>query len=364
VNYIYETREFDRSFIKEGKSEKNYLRSVEVNDASGYIKMNAWNDNIADIETMREGDIVKITHCSAKFSNYTERVELHTSDQTRIFKNPDDITEELLSQLRSTEITTFAQIQQLRYPLNIKIKIKVINIGEETTFGKQSNLMLKIKVIDENGVPGSLVAWNDDIEKIVELKLGDIIILQYVKYQYSKQYGHSLTFQSISKFDYITDFKEPINDQSSNKPIEVELGQIDHYKNVRKEMRVKGKIYEIFPAIDRYNLCRVCQLIINEHNNCKIHETTEYMSIATIIRLIDDGEGELLLRIFGSVADEFLHLSESVDFKELRLKEIQEHFRETYSNLAIECTIRILRSDRSIAEAYAEQIKFLDPSTD
>jgi hypothetical protein len=361
------------------------VQSIDVMDNTGYFRINIWG-NVDVLGELKENDIVKITHCNAKYSKnskYSKSLELNSTVKSRIDVIAEDVNHndgstnnvdsdntarnELNHNIKAL-FTTFDELEQMRYPFNVHIKLKVIKIGEERIIEKKSKSLLKIQVIDENGVLGELIAWDENIKEIEILDKDDLIELKNVKYEKS-EYGRILTYQSNnSSFNKIDDFNYVT--QPSDYSITIEVDEIDEYKSTKQDFWIKGRIFEVFPQIMSYYTCGLCRKIVaygQDSQECDHPENVieEHVSIFVIIKDFKRKESSnqiksILLHIFGNQVPNFIEPYSIEYLKELKLREAQTFFRENYNDKPIKCKVRIMNSDRKILEVYVKQMEPID----
>jgi replication factor A1 len=80
VSRVYEVREFGTN-DRRGK-----VGSVQLGDASGSIRLVFWNDQADTINTLKEGDVLKIS--SPMVKDNLGRKELHINTMTKVVVNP------------------------------------------------------------------------------------------------------------------------------------------------------------------------------------------------------------------------------------------------------------------------------------
>jgi ssDNA-binding replication factor A large subunit len=161
-----------QNFIK-GNGEKSVVKKLLLADETGVIQCLAWSEKALTLQEAGElqGKIIKIFHAYTREGLKTN-VELHLGVKSSIIISPLDVDEKKLP-----EVTEFInKISEIKNLVKANI-IGVVNSPPKTsTFKCESSIgkVLRVKLSDSTG-EATLVAWNEQAEKIKDAKIGDVI---------------------------------------------------------------------------------------------------------------------------------------------------------------------------------------------
>jgi len=172
IKDIYNVNSFNKS-----NGEIGYVGAFLLHDKTGDIRIVLWDNQVSIFkdERFERNEIVKILNGTAKNGRYGE-VEIHVGGYSKINLAPEDVD--------------YKKFPKIKDQL---VKIQDINedLGSISTEGKVMNLFPVKDFIRKNGQNGRVSSiilrdstgkvritfWNEDIEKIGNVEVGDFILL-------------------------------------------------------------------------------------------------------------------------------------------------------------------------------------------
>jgi len=171
-----------KKFIKKDGSEGTLLK-FQLVDYTGIINCNIWNPVKELIQEFSnyEGKGIQVLHAYTK-SGFLEKIELHIGEKASINFSPKEKIKKLIPSYESL----FSQIQELNEAQNI-VNIKCIiksspQISFFTRDGRDGKV-LKALITNQTSdrANATLVAWNEQVEYLREIVIGDTLQLLNVK---------------------------------------------------------------------------------------------------------------------------------------------------------------------------------------
>ena len=311
---IYDLREFE----KEGR--KNSVQSLLLQDLTGSIRVTIWGDLTKEIQNRQFGDLIKINNCRSKFNDFSNSVEINTSNTSQIELNPSEGKNILDKEPIKISFSDIIK-QQIGVSIDLKIirkfDVRTVNVNNE------SKEVVNFSVIDKNGEKGKIAAWGDEVSKLSELEEEDAISVSNVRIKpATNEYGPEATisrFTSIQKIDS-SNFAPIIQTanqlQKSDYYHKATLDQISENANVR----VQGTIVKVFKPVI-YDGCNQCsrKVVVDEINEklgtCLDHGEVNVEPKLIITLVLDDTTDTCSIKFFTEAAEKLLNMS-AADAKE------------------------------------------------
>lgn len=324
VATIFDEKSFTTENGRDGR-----VRNAVLVDESGSIRVTFWNDDVDTIQEAKEGDVIKILHGYVK-EGYRGGVEYQVGRRSEIHINPKgsklgklDLSQKHYPGGGGTEPQGLKQIADLTTGMwDVDIEGKVVTIYDTTNFttkdgrdGRVRNVILA----DESGKT-RVTFWNDDVDRLEEVKEGDIIKLLHgyakegfrggVEYQVGKNSeihinpkGSKLTKLDVSQ----------ISLQPMARASRVLIGDIgDSMEATSVEIcGIVVNLNQTAPPI--YQACPSCNKKLEETDNgyvcksCGKVDKPEPRMLYTIT--VDDGSGSIRVTLFGKVGEELLQMT-------------------------------------------------------
>ncbi|MBS7655249.1 hypothetical protein KEJ50_01935 [Candidatus Bathyarchaeota archaeon] len=153
--------------------EKSVVKRFLLADETGVIPCLAWGDKALNLQKTGElqGKIIKILHGYTREGLKTS-VELHLGVKSLIIVSPDNVSDKSFP-----EVSQFInKISEAKNLTRVNIIGLVISQPKTSTFQYETSTgkVLRVKISDSTG-EAFLIAWNEQAEKIKDVKIGDLI---------------------------------------------------------------------------------------------------------------------------------------------------------------------------------------------
>lgn len=243
VSKLYDTITFTRSDESTGR-----VRSMELEDDTGRIKVTFWNDDTR-LE-LKKGDIIKITGGNIEFDEYSgTNYRVNTNWNTKIIINPpleDQVKKMLLEcgkYLKPYKIGELSTIEDEGEEVDIIGRL--VNISEPNQFHRDDGsvgLVRSAEIADDSGAI-RVSFWDEKAES--NLNMGDAVKIENARTRMGI-YNVELSVGKTARL--IKPNVEEIENLPSINEIEDKLYEsksIDELKEGDKDLRVFGRIIEL-----------------------------------------------------------------------------------------------------------------------
>ncbi|MHA1391251.1 MAG: DUF2240 family protein [Promethearchaeota archaeon] len=168
---------FNLNSFNKSNGEVGYVGAFKLNDNTGDIRIVLWDDqvNVFKDERFEKNEIVKILNGNAKQGRYGG-IEIHIGRFSKIIVAPEDVDYKKYPKIKEE----FKLINEINEKLgSISIEGKVMNrspVREFTRKDGQNGRVSSLTVRDSSGKI-RISFWNEDIDKIENIEIGDFISL-------------------------------------------------------------------------------------------------------------------------------------------------------------------------------------------
>ena len=168
---------FNLNSFNKSNGEVGYVGAFKLNDNTGDIRIVLWDDqvNVFKDERFEKNKIVKILNGNAKQGRYGG-IEIHIGRFSKIILAPEDVDYKKYPQIKEE----FKLINEINEKLgSISIEGKVMNRSPVRDFIRkdgQNGRVSSLTVRDSSGKT-RISFWNEDINKIENIEIGDFISL-------------------------------------------------------------------------------------------------------------------------------------------------------------------------------------------
>ena len=208
---------FNLNSFKKSNGEVGYVGAFKLHDNTGDIRIVLWDDqvNVFKDERFEKNEIVKILNGNAKQGRYGG-IEIHIGRFSKIILAPEDVDYKKYPKIKEE----FKLINEINENLgSISIEGKVMNrspVREFTRKDGQNGKVCSLTVRDSSGKT-RISFWNDDIDKIEKIDIGDFISLSSLNPRKSNFTEgqidlHATSWTQITKKDKVIKFKTQIID--------------------------------------------------------------------------------------------------------------------------------------------------------
>ena len=324
VATLYDEKAFTTKDGRDGR-----VRNVLLADESGAIRVTFWNDDVDKIKEIKEGDVIKILHGYVK-EGFRGGVEFQVGRKAEIQINPKgsklkklDVSQATIPSGGSSESLGLKEMSDLTTGMwDVDIEGKVVTLYDENTFttkdGKDGRVR-NVLLADESGAI-RVTFWNDDVDKIKEIKEGDVIkILHgYVKEGYRGgvefQVGRKAEIQVNPKGSKLKKLDvSQVSLQPMIKASRVLIGDIvDNTEGTSVE--ICGIVVNLSQTTSPiYQACPSCSKKLEETDDgyvCKSCGKIDKPEPRMLYKItVDDGSGSIRVTLFGKVGEELLQMT-------------------------------------------------------
>lgn len=328
-----------RTFQKDGGEGR--VQNIVIADKTSKVRVTFWGDDIDKIAEVKEGDVIKILHGYVK-KGFRGGVDFQVGNRAEVISNPKGSK---LKQLDLSKITedasgTIAEsigmtnISDLSLEMkDVDIEGKVVTVYDIKTFPRKDGSgegQLRNVIIADQTRKIRVTFWGDDVDKIKDIKEGDVIkILHgYVK----EGFRGGLEYQVGSMAEIVLnpkdsdlkqlDLSDVAFETATTKVPRVLIGEIND-ELVGKTVEICGIIVDISQNKVYYDACPTCNKKVefaNDQYICKSHGVVEDVEPRILYKItIDDGSGSIRVSMFGEDGEELLGMT-AQRAKELTIK--------------------------------------------
>jgi len=208
---------FNLNSFKKSNGEVGYVGAFKLHDNTGDIRIVLWDDqvNVFKDERFEKNEIVKILNGNAKQGRYGG-IEIHIGRFSKIVLAPEDVDYKKYPKIKEE----FKLINEINENLgSISIEGKVMNrspVREFTRKDGQNGKVCSLTVRDSSGKT-RISFWNDDIDKIEKIDIGDFISLSSLNPRKSNFTEgqidlHATSWTQITKKDKVVKFNSQVID--------------------------------------------------------------------------------------------------------------------------------------------------------
>jgi replication factor A1 len=319
------TKEFTR---KDG--ELGRLRSMNLLDSTGSIRLTFWNDDIEKINNLKIDDVISVSNLNPKLNTLDSKsIDLNANRSSVVKK----LTKTL--QIKVDMITNINMLQSHKGIASFKGKVtSVDNLKTiESKSGEQISLLGFIVSDETDWIRVTL--WAETAEDYSDkLSINQGLLLKNVMVRYNN-------FSQRNEISIIKDTILELIEIEIENPKTMDIGRTPqgtlfsgNYKkidliNASEVVEIKGFIVRDLNNITIYEACKKCSKKA-ENCNCDTKEETEFRMILNLI--IDDGRGTIRTTFIGEKAekllgvktDKLVQIKETPDFEKFLEKKSSE----------------------------------------
>ncbi len=289
----------------------NQVSNMTIQDKTAMRRVTLWRDKASLVNELGIKTVIKITNASAKYSTFSNEVELSVNDYSTVTvleENTDDYEMEMeLIQLRSLTETR----------RKVAVKLQIARFFDMNTIdrddGSQAKV-LNVEVFDlHDGTKGRLAAWDDQIPKIENLQELESVILKDVTVKPSGDYPPSIVINEGTEIESLG-FDEAITFQTASTFQTTNYDKTGLDKLIpESRVEVRGQIVKAYPP-NVYPACTECRKRVkvegdSETGTCTDHGDVMY-NLNMILKLtLDDHKETAIVTAFTDIAETLLQMS-------------------------------------------------------
>jgi replication factor A1 len=313
------------TFTRQKDDSEGKVLSIVGADETGTVRLVFWDDKASEMENADEGEVIQLRGVNTRLNRDGTEVEVHVGRAASIERDLKEKIDaaEITPSGRSSEPLGMKEMSDLTAGMwDVDIEGKVATVYDEKVFttkdgrdGRVRNVLLA----DESGAT-RVTFWNDDVDKIKEIKEGDVIkILHgYVK----EGFRGGVEFQVGRKAEIHINPKESklkkldvsqVSLQPMAKASRVLIGDIvDNTEG--KSVEICGIVVNLSQSTTPiYQACPSCSKKLEETDDgyiCKSCGKIDKPEPRMLYKItLDDGSGSIRVTLFGKVGEELLQMT-------------------------------------------------------
>jgi replication factor A1 len=313
------------TFTRQRDGSEGKVLSMIAGDETGTVRIVFWDESATQMENAEEDEVIRLRNVNVRPNRDGSDIEVHVGraatierdlevDIEAVESGPAGSTSEPLGMMNIVDLTTGMW--------DVDIEGKVVTAYDVTTFTTKDNKEGRVRnliLADESGKT-RVTFWNDDVDKIEDIKEEDIIrILHgYVKEGYrggvEYQVGRKAEIEINPKGSKLKKLDiSQVSLQPLTKAARVPIGDIDD-SHQDKNVEVCGIVVNLSQSMSPiYQACPSCNKKLDEEDGvyvCKSCGKVENPEPRMLYKItIDDGSGSIRVTLFGKVGEELLDMT-------------------------------------------------------
>ena len=312
------------TFTRQRDGSEGKVLSMIAADETGTVRLVFWDDSATEMEDAEEDEVIRLRNVNTRLNRDGSDIEVHVGRSATIERGLKDKIEavegdfgggsEPLGKKEIADLTTGM------WDVDIEGKvITVYDVKEYTTKDGREGTLRSLILADETDKT-RVTFWNEDVEKIEDVKEGDIIeILHgYVKEGYrgdaELQVGRKAEIKINPKGSKLKKLDvSQISLQPLTKASRVLIGDIgDNYED--RNVEICGIVVNLSQSMSPiYQACPNCNKKLDETDGeyiCKSCGKVSNPEPRMLYKItVDDGSGSIRVTLFGKVGEELLQMT-------------------------------------------------------
>jgi len=313
------------TFTRQRDGSEGKVLSIIGADETGAVRLVFWDDKAAEMEDAEEGEIIHLRGVNTRLNRDGSEVEVHIGRAASIVRN-------LKEKIDAVDVETSREVSE---PLGMKeiidlttgmwdvdIEGKVVTVYDTTDFTTKDGRDGRVKniILADRSGKTRVTFWNDDVDKIEDIKEEDIIkILHgYVKEGFRGgvefQVGRKAEIQINPKGSKLKNLDvSQVSVQPMAKASRFLIGDIDDTME-GKSVEICGIVVNLSQSISPiYQACPSCSKKLDELDDgyvCKSCGKIDKPEPRMLYKVsVDDGSGSIRVTLFGKVGEELLQMT-------------------------------------------------------
>ncbi len=313
------------TFTRQRDGSEGKVLSMIAADETGTVRLVFWDDSATEMEDAEEGEVIRLRNVNTRLNRDGSDIEVHVGRSASVERGLKDKIDEVDETRREGGAEPLGKkdiFDLVTGMWDVDIEGKVVTVydmKEYTTKDGKEGVLRSLILADESGKT-RVTFWNEDVEKIDNIKEGDIIeILHgYVKEGYRGdaefQVGRKAEIKINPKGSKLKKLDvSQISIQPLTKASRVLIGDIsDNYED--KNVEICGIVVNLSQSMSPiYQACPSCNKKLDEADgkyickSCGKINTPEPRMLYKIT--VDDGSGSIRVTLFGKVGEELLQMT-------------------------------------------------------
>nr|KXH74741.1 MAG: hypothetical protein AM325_12260 [Candidatus Thorarchaeota archaeon SMTZ1-45] len=313
------------TFTRQRDGSEGRVLSIIGADETGSARIVFWDEKASEMEKAEEGEVIQLRGVNTRLNRDGSEIEVHVGRAAsieRALKERIDAVKVTLSEGGSEPLGLKNIVDLTTGMWDVDIEGKVVTVYDVTNFttkdgrdGQVRNVILA----DESGKT-RVTFWNDDVDKIEDIKEGDVIkILHgYVKEGFRGgvefQVGRKAEIQINPKGSKLQKLDvSQVSLQPMAKASRVLIGDIND-NTEGKSVEICGIVVNLSQTVTPiYQACPSCSKKLDETDGeyvCKSCGKVDRPEPRMLYKItVDDGSGSIRVTLFGKVGEELLQMT-------------------------------------------------------
>jgi replication factor A1 len=311
------------TFTRKSDGSEGKVLSIQAADDTGSTRVVFWDDKAELMKDVKVGEIISVSSANSREGRYGN-IEVHAGRTTVIQRELDEKIDAVpIETSFSAEPVGMKTISELTMDMkDVDIEGKVVSVYEVRTFdrdGKEGRVQ-NVVIADETGRI-RVTFWNDDVDKIKDLKEEDIlrIIHGYCKEGYQGGVEYQVGFKAEIEINPKKSKLKSldISDFAENPPRQygrVMIGDITD-ETEGQSVEVSGIVVKVPQFSPVYLSCPNpnCMKKVQEEDgkylcpNCGEVKKAEPRMLYKVT--LDDGSGTIRVTLFGQAGEKLLQMT-------------------------------------------------------
>lgn len=316
------------TFTRKSDNTEGKVLSMIVADETGTTRLVFWDEFAEKMQDAEESEVIRVSGAYTKTGRNEGEIEVHGGRSVKVDRDlKQDIKAVESSGRAPAEELGRKSIGELELGMrDVDIEVKVLRLFPPTQFERDGTpgQVQNVIVTDESGQTIRVAFWNEDVEKMKDLKEGDILRLShgYVKKGFKDdiEYGVGRNAEiKINPKDSMKKLKQlDLSDMSFSPPTRagagrIRIGEIDE-AGEGNTVEVCGVIVGIGQICPVYPACPECRKKVNITDDgkysCVEHGDLPAPDYRMLYKItVDDGSGSIRVTLFGEAGEELLQMS-------------------------------------------------------
>jgi len=371
VQRVFNMTTFTRN--KDGSEGK--VMSVIGADETGSARVVFWDSLAQQMSDAKEGEVIRLTGAYTK-KGRNDELEIHAGRSSQIQRG----LKEKIDAVEAKGVTPSAQplgkvsIGKLSVSMrDVDVEGKVASIADIREFdkGNTRGRVRSIVVGDESGST-RVTFWNDDVEKVEEMREGDTIRIRHAYVKEGFRGGVELHIgqraeMEVNPSDLNLDSLDisQIQTAPTFKPVRLRIADIGD-NMVNQSVEILGMIVDVPDASPFYLACDKpdCKKKVEEADGvytCSIHKTVETPVPLLLFKLtLDDGSGRTTrVTVFDSLGEKLLNMT-AEDVRSALKKSESPLDKMKGDYILVRGTVKKFRDSIEIAAREASKSNMID----
>ncbi len=313
------------TFTRQRDGSEGKVLSIIGADETGAVRLVFWDDKAAEMEDAEEGEIIHLRGVNTRLNRDGSEVEVHIGRAASIVRNLKekiDAVDVEMSREVSEPLGMREIIDLTTGMWDVDIEGKVVTVYDTTDFTTKDGRDGRVKniILADRSGKTRVTFWNDDVDKIEDIKEEDIIkILHgYVKEGFRGgvefQVGRKAEIQINPKGSKLKNLDvSQVSVQPMAKASRFLIGDIDDTME-GKSVEICGIVVNLSQSISPiYQACPSCSKKLDELDDgyvCKSCGKIDKPEPRMLYKVsVDDGSGSIRVTLFGKVGEELLQMT-------------------------------------------------------